>query len=155
METNSVTEAVIGAAIAVHRALGPGLLESAYEQCMVIELEARGLNFQEQQRVPLVYRGVPVDSACRIDLLVEKQVVVELKAVAKLDEVHVAQLITYLKLTGCTAGLLLNFNVPVMKLGIRRVVHGFPDQPQRLGASAVDSAAVSSPAAIPRRWRRA
>ncbi len=149
MDTNSTTEAVIGAAIAVHRALGPGLLESAYEQCMAIEMGARGLNFQEQQRVPLIYRGVPVEAAYRIDFLVEKQVVVELKAVTKLEDVHTAQLITYLKLTGCHAGLLLNFNVPVMRLGIRRVVWGFADQPQRLGASAV------KPAPTPPRWPRA
>ncbi len=129
MEFEPVSNAIIGAAIAVHRSLGPGLLESAYEQCMAVELAARGMSFQEQQKLPLLYRGVPVEPGYRADFVVEKQVVVELKAVTRLDDVHVAQVITYLKLTGCRIGLLLNFNVPVMRQGIRRVVYDPTNHP--------------------------
>lgn len=122
MNTNSITESIIGSAIAVHRALGPGLLESAYEHCMVIEMAARGLRFERQKLIPLVFRGVAIESGYRIDLLVEHEVVVELKSVAQLEEIHTAQILTYLKLADCRLGLLINFNVPLLKDGIRRVI---------------------------------
>ncbi len=122
MNTNTITESIIGSAIAVHRALGPGLLESAYEHCMVIEMAARGLRFERQKLIPLVFRGVAIESGYRIDLLVEHEVVVELKSVAQLEEIHTAQILTYLKLADCRLGLLINFNVPLLKDGIRRVI---------------------------------
>ncbi len=133
MELNSISEEVIGAAIEVHRRLGPGLLESAYEQCMAVEMADRGLEYQQQLLLPLVYKGVPVEGGgYRIDFLVQKEVVVELKAVSRVEDVHRAQVLTYLKLTGCKLGLLLNFNVPVLRLGIHRIANGCPDHPPRL-----------------------
>lgn len=122
MEEERITGAVIGSALAVHKALGPGLLESTYEQCLCVEMTRRRLSFERQALRPLVYEGVRVEAAFRIDLLVEDRVVVELKAVEELGRVHTAQLVTYLKLTGCRVGLLINFNVPILKQGLRRVV---------------------------------
>ena len=124
---NEITEAVIGAAIAVHRELGPGLLESAYEACLACELAERGLHIERQKGLPVVYRGVEPDCGYRVDLLVEDQAVVELKAVDRLDPIHEAQMLSYLKLSGCKVGLLINFNVRVLKNGIRRLVHGFEE----------------------------
>ena len=125
MDINAITEAIIGAAIAVHRALGPGLLESAYEQCLVYELRRRGLNVVTQKRMPVRYGDVNLDCGYRLDLLVEDCVIVEVKAVEKLDAIHEAQLISYLKLSGCKVGLLINFNVKTLKDGIRRFVNNF------------------------------
>jgi GxxExxY protein len=123
MLAQDVTGAVIGAAIEVHRALGPGLLESTYRVCLRHELEQRGLTVASEVPVPVEYRGVRLDCGYRIDLLVEGAVVVELKSVEGLLPVHEAQLITYLRLSGLRVGLLINFNVPVLKDGIvRRVV---------------------------------
>ena len=122
---NEITEEVIGAAIAVHRALGPGLLESAYEACLAYELVQRGLVVERQKSLPVTYRDVKVDCGYRIDLLVEESVVVEPKAVEELGPVHEAQLLSYLKLSGCRVGLLINFNVKVLKQGIRRLVNDF------------------------------
>jgi len=122
-EINAITEAVIGAAIAVHRALGPGLLESAYEACLTYELVDRGWSVERQKALPVVYRGVKVDCGYRIDLLVEKKVIIELKAVDRLDPIHQAQLLSYLKLSGCKVGLLINFNVKILKTGIRRLIN--------------------------------
>jgi GxxExxY protein len=116
-----ITEAVIGAAIEVHRALGPGLLESAYEACLEAELVARGLTVDRQVAMPLVYRDVILDGSYRADLIVNGAVVVEIKAVRAFEAVHTAQVLTYLRLSGCPVGLLLNFNVVVMKDGIRRL----------------------------------
>ena len=118
----SVTERVIGAAIAVHRHLGPGLLESAYEECLCWELSESGVSYARQVALPIIYKGVRLDRAYSIDLIVERRVVVELKAVGSLAPVHEAQLLTYLKLTGIKIGLLLNFNAPVLRDGIRRFV---------------------------------
>jgi GxxExxY protein len=120
---NEITEEIIVSAIAVHRALGPGLLESAYEACLAYELTERGLAVERQKGLPVIYRGVNVDCGYRIDLLVEGLVVVELKAVDKLGPIHEAQLLSYLKLSGCQVGLLLNFNVKMLKQGIRRMVN--------------------------------
>ena len=118
-----VTEVVIGAAIAVHRALGPGLLESTYEACLVYELIERGTAVERQKSLPVTYRGVVIDCGYRIDLLVGNEVIVELKVVERILPIHEAQLLTYLKLSGHRVGLLLNFNVPLMKDGIKRMVN--------------------------------
>jgi GxxExxY protein len=120
---NSITERIIGAAIEVHRALGPGLLESAYLVCLLHELGLIGLKYRSEVSLPVVYKGVRLDGGYRIDVIVEETVIVELKAVEKLLPVHDAQLITYLKLTGLPVGLLINFNVPLLKAGIRRLVN--------------------------------
>jgi len=122
-ELNRITEIIIGAAMAVHRELGPGLLESAYEACLAYELPERGLSVERQKALRVRYRGVNVDCGYRIDLLVEGKVVVELKAVERLEAIHQAQLLSYLKLSGCKVGLLINFNVKVLKDGIRRLVN--------------------------------
>ena len=119
----AVTDIVIGAAIAVHRELGPGLLESTYEACLVYELAERGVAVERQKSLPVNYRGVRIDCGYRIDLLVGNEVVVELKAVEGVMPIHEAQMLTYLRLSGLHVGLLLNFNVLLMKDGIRRVVH--------------------------------
>ena len=119
----AVTDIVIGAAIAVHRELGPGLLESTYEACLVYEFTERGVAVERQKSLPVDYRGVRIDCGYRIDLLVGNEVVVELKAVEGVMPIHEAQLLTYLRLSGLHVGLLLNFNVLLMKDGIRRMVH--------------------------------
>jgi len=124
---NRITESIIGAAIEVHRALGPGLLESAYEACLAFEPAQRGLQVEQQKPLPVLYREVKLDCGYRLDLLVEEAVIVEVKAVDRLMPIHQAQLLSYLKLSGCKVGLLINFNVKVLKDGIRRVVNNFPD----------------------------
>ena len=123
-----LAEQVIGHAIEVHRALGPGLLESVYRVCLLIELRAAGLRVEEEKRVPIEYKGRRIPDAFKIDLLVEGRLVLELKAVERLHPVFQAQAITYLKLTGCPAGLILNFNAESLKGGLRRVNH--PDRHQ-------------------------
>ena len=117
-----VTGRIIGCAIEIHRALGPGLLESAYEQCLCREMSLAGIRFERQVPLPVVYKGVKVDCGYQIDILVEDSVVLELKAVEKLLPIHEAQLITYLRLSGKRIGLLINFNVPVLAEGTRRMV---------------------------------
>lgn len=117
---NIITEQIIGAAIEVHRALGPGLLESAYEECLSHELALRGIPFERQRPLPVEYKGVKLDCGYRLDLLVNGLVVIEIKAVESLQRIHEAQLLTYLKIGGWKLGLLINFNVPVLKDGIRR-----------------------------------
>lgn len=118
-----LTEAILGAAIEVHRELGPGLMESAYEECLCYELSTRGLAFQRQVPLSIRYKKVKLDCGYRMDIVVENVVVLELKAVEGLQPLHEAQLITYLKLSGMPVGLLLNFNVPVLKDGIVRRVN--------------------------------
>jgi len=122
MEINKVTETIIGASIEVHKALGPGLLESAYEECLCHELSLKHLQFYRQRKLPLAYKGIQLDCGYRIDLLVEERVIVELKTIEKLSPIHDAQLLTYMKLANSSVGLLINFNVPVLKNGIRRKV---------------------------------
>jgi GxxExxY protein len=125
---NDLSEKIIGAAIAVHRALGPGLLEAPYEECLCHELERCGLKYERQKPLPLVYGDVKLACAYRMDLVVENSIVVEVKAVAKVDRVHEAQLISYLKLSGLRLGLLLNFNVRnLSRDGIVRKVNDFPE----------------------------
>jgi len=127
MEIDQITETIIGAAIEVHRALGPGLLESAYEECLCRELELRGVSFERQRPLSVEYKDLRLDCGYRLDLLVCGSVVVEIKAVESLLPIHAAQLLTYLKLGGWTVGLLINFNVPVLKRGIRRLVLGLEE----------------------------
>jgi len=124
---NDITKAIIGAAITVHKELGPGLLESAYEACLAYELNETGLKIERQKSLPVRYRGILLESGYRIDLLVEGQVVVEIKAVEKLQLIHEAQLLSYLRLSKCSVGLLMNFNVAALKNGIRRLVNRFQD----------------------------
>ena len=120
---NDITSQVLGAAIEVHRTLGPGLLESTYMPCLQFELATRKLRFVTQRSVPIVYKGMRLDAGYRIDLIVEDIVVVELKTVAALLPVHRAQVLTYLSLTGCPVGLLINFNVPRLMDGVKRVIN--------------------------------
>ncbi|MBK9315060.1 MAG: GxxExxY protein [Acidobacteria bacterium] len=120
MELNEITEKIIGAAIDVHRALGPGLLESAYEECLCHELTLLGVAFERQRPLPVEYKGIRLDCGYRLDVLVERSVVVEIKAVDMIMPIHEAQLLTYLKLGSWRLGLLINFNVPILKNGIRR-----------------------------------
>lgn len=121
-ELNELTGKIIGAAIEVHRHLGPGLLESAYETCLAYELELLGLAVERQKALPLVYKKIRLDQGYRPDLLVEQRVIVELKTVERITPVHEAQVLSYLKLSGCKVGLLLNFNVKLLKNGIRRFI---------------------------------
>ncbi|MFH1717999.1 MAG: GxxExxY protein [Planctomycetota bacterium] len=122
-----VTDCIIGDAIEVHRALGPGLLESAYEACLAFELVEHGLKIERQKSLPVVYRDVKLDCGYRLDMLVEESVVVEIKVVDHLVPIHKAQLLSYLRLSGCKVGLLINFNVKVLKNGIVRMVNNYPD----------------------------
>ena len=123
LDVNKTTEAIIGAAIEVHRHLGPGLLESAYEECLCQELTLRKIPFTRQFPLPFSYKGKNLDCGYRIDILIRDEVVVELKTVEKLLPIHEAQTLTYMKLGGWHVGLLLNFNVPILKNGIKRLVH--------------------------------
>jgi GxxExxY protein len=120
-QRDSLTQKVIGAAIEVHRALGPGLLESAYEECLCYELSSAGLAFRKQVELPVLYKKVKLDCGYRMDIVVSESLVLEIKTVEKLLPIHQAQLLTYLKLSGIRTGLLINFNVPVLKNGIKRM----------------------------------
>jgi GxxExxY protein len=122
MEINKITEKIIGCAIEVHKFLGPGLLESAYEDCLVFELQAAGLSIQKQKPVPVVYKEIKLDCGYRIDILVENQVVIEIKAVDAFNPVHTAQILTYMKFSHMKLGLLINFNVTMLKLGLKRFI---------------------------------
>lgn len=121
---NIVTESVIGAAIQIHRALGPGLLESVYKACLAYDLRKKGLAVEQEKPVPLVYEEIELDCGYRMDLLVERSVVVEVKSIERLAPIHDAQTLSYLNLSGCKLALLINFNVPVLKEGIRRFING-------------------------------
>jgi len=120
MEINQITEKIIGSAIEVHKQLGPGLLESAYEECLFYELINSGLNVKKQLALPLVYKEIKLDTGYRIDLMVENQIIVEIKSVDAIAEIHKAQLMTYMKLSNVKVGLLINFNVTRLKDGIVR-----------------------------------
>ena len=119
---NTITGEILSAAIEVHRTLGPGLLESTYSGCLQFELTARKLRFATQRAIPIVYKGMQLDTSYRVDLIVEDLVVVETKAVTTLLKVHEAQVLTYMKLTDCPAGLLINFNVPRLMDGVKRLL---------------------------------
>ena len=123
MVIDALTEKIVGAAIEVHKALGPGLLESAYEECLAHELSLAGIAFGRQVPLPIFYKSLQLDCGYRLDFLVEKMVVLELKAVEGLQPIHEAQLLTYLKLGEWPIGLLINFNVPLLKKGIKRIVY--------------------------------
>ncbi len=129
---NQIADSIIGAAIEVHSASGPGLLESAYEACLVFELAERGLKVEQQKPLPVIYRQVKLDCVYRLDMLVENMVIIEVKVVDHLAPIHKAQLLSYLRLSGCKVGLLINFNVKVLRDGVVRVVNNFPDSPRSL-----------------------
>ena len=135
MKVNQITEAIIGAAIEVHRALGPGLLESAYEECLCHELTLRRIPFERQRPLPVEYKGLHLDCGYRLDLLVADTVVVEIKALERILPIHEAQLLTYLKLGGWKVGLLINFHVSVLKQGIRRRVLGLEEEQMEISAT--------------------
>ena len=124
MNENEIGDTLLGAAIKVHSALGPGLLESAYETCLVHEIGQRGLNVRRQVALPLIYDGIKLDAGYRLDLLINDQVIVELRSVEKFLPLHTTQLLSYLKLSGLKLGYLLNFNVAHMRDGNKRIVNG-------------------------------
>lgn len=123
MNENELSNIIIGCAIEVHKQLGPGLLESAYQECLFYELKNRGLNIINEKSIPIVYKDVKLDHGYRIDLLVENKVVIEVKTIEMFTDVHTAQVLTYLKLGGYKLGLLLNFHVTTLKSGIKRIVN--------------------------------
>ena len=123
MVENEISEKIIGCAIQVHHELGPGLLESSYEECLYYELVQSGLLVEKQKPLPLVYKEVKLDCGYRLDILVEKKVIVEVKSVEALTDIYLAQVLTYLKLSNCKLGLLMNFNVVLLKDGIKRIVN--------------------------------
>ena len=122
-QTEAVAKDVVDAAIKVHTALGPGLLESVYEACLIHELKSRGLNIDSQISLPVIYEGMKIEAGIRLDLLAEKRVIIEIKAVEELLPIHRAQLLTYLKLTGTRLGLLINFNTIHLRDGINRIIN--------------------------------
>lgn len=129
MDANKLTEQIIGCAIKVHRSLGPGLLESAYQECLFFELKKAGLLVEKEKPLPLVYDDVKLDCGYRIDLLFENQIVIELKSVEILNDVHTAQVLTYLKLSNCKIGLLINFNVIQLTSGLKRLYNKYYKEP--------------------------
>lgn len=128
MNENELSHLILQCAFTVHTELGPGLLESAYEECLFYELQQNGLFVEKQKSLPLIYKEVKLEAGYRLDLIVNNKVIVEIKAVESLNDIHLAQVITYLKLSGCKLGLLLNFNVKSLKQGIKRVVNQMSDE---------------------------
>ena len=127
MDINQLSNKIIGGAIEVHKVLGTGLLESAYEKCLCHELKLRGLSFDNQKPLPLVFKGEEIDCGYRLDIIVGNAIILELKACEKIEPIHKAQLLTYLKISGLTLGLILNFNVPIMRRGIVRIVNNLEE----------------------------
>ncbi|WP_298766599.1 GxxExxY protein [uncultured Polaribacter sp.] len=123
MTENEISKIIVDCAYRVHKSLGPGLLESTYEACLYYELDKNNLVVQKQKVLPVIYDNLKLEAGYRIDLLVENKVIIELKSVKKLDDVHTAQMITYLRLSDCKLGLLINFNVSLIKYGIKRIVN--------------------------------
>jgi len=123
MSENEISKIIVDCAYRVHKSLGPGLLESTYEACMYYELDKNNLVVHKQKVLPVIYDNLKLEAGYRIDLLVENKVIIELKSVKKLDDVHTAQMITYLRLSDCKLGLLINFNVSLIKYGIKRIVN--------------------------------
>lgn len=142
MEINQLTEKIIGCAIEVHKTLGPGLLESAYEECLSYELSRNGIPFERQKNMPVYYKGNLLDCGYRLDILVDSKVVVEIKAIDSFSPIHEAQVITYLKLSSCSVGLLMNFNVRKLTSGIRRIVNQFNETS---ASSAISAVNIGSP----------
>ena len=124
---NNLTEQIIGVAIEVHKELGPGLHKSAYERCLIHELQLKGIKAERQKKQPINYKGLEIDEGYRIDILVENEVILELKVVDQLNNVYTAQLLTYLKLSGCKLGYLINFNTELLKNGLKRIVNNYPE----------------------------
>ena len=124
---NEIARIVVDCSFKIHLTLGPGLLESAYEECLFYELPKRGLSVEKEKPLPLIYESVKLQIGYRVDFLVEGKVIIEVKSIDALADIHVAQVLTYLKLSGCKLGLLINFNVPRIKEGIRRIVLGLKD----------------------------
>ena len=125
MTENEIANTIVGLALEVHRALGPGLLESAYKECLAFKLQNSGLHIQKEKPMPLIFEEVKLDCGYRIDILVESKVVIEIKSVEGLNDVHLAQILTYMKLGNYKLGLLINFNVSLLKNGIKRVINGY------------------------------
>lgn len=123
MSENELSKIVVDCAFKVHNSLGPGLLESSYEECLFYELNKTGLKIEKQKSLPLIYEEVKLEIGYRIDLMIENKLIVEIKSVESLNEVHIAQLLAYLKLTNCKLGLLINFNVALIKNGIKRIAN--------------------------------
>ena len=124
MDENEISKIVFESALKIHKVLGPGLLESAYEKCLFYELKKYDLKVEKQKQLPLIYEEVRLDVGYRIDIIIEDKFIVEVKSVEALTDVHLAQLLTYLKLSNCKLGLLINFNVSLLKNGVRRVING-------------------------------
>jgi GxxExxY protein len=124
MTENELSKIVFDCALKIHRVLGPGLLESAYEECLFFELKRQGLFVEKQKPLPLIYEEVKLEVGYRVDIIVENKLIVEVKSVEALNDVHLAQVLTYLKLSNCKLGLLMNFNVTLIKNGIKRVING-------------------------------
>ena len=120
---NEISKIVFDSVLKVHKSLGPGLLESAYEECLFYELKKTGLKVEKQKPLPLVYENVKLEIGYRVDIIIENKVIIEIKSVEALNDVHLAQVLTYLKLSGCKLGMLINFNVTLIKNGIRRIVN--------------------------------
>ncbi len=123
MTENEISKLVFDSALSVHKSLGPGLLESAYEECLVYELKKYDITVEKQKPLPLVYEEVKLDIGYRVDIMIENKVIIEIKSVEALNDIHKAQVLTYLKLSGCKLGMLINFNVPLIKNGIKRIVN--------------------------------
>ena len=151
---NVLTDRIIGCAIEVHRHLGPGLLESVYEECLCYELSQLGLRFERQVHLPLIYKGIKLECGHKLDLVVEDSIVVELKSIEDLAPVHHAQLLTYLKSSNMRVGLLINFNVPILKNGLKRVVNRYagPAVTPHISADSAFEPLSSSPR-LPQRLR--
>lgn len=141
-----LTQKVIGCAMKVHSGLGPGLLESAYRECLSFELMTAGFFVEKEKPMPLVYSRVKLDCGYRVDIMVERRLILEIKAVEGLNDVHLAQLLTYLKLADCRLGLIMNFNVLHLREGIRRVVNRFDDSATSAQTSALSAVTASSKA---------
>jgi len=124
MRENQISKIVVNKALIVHKALGPGLLESAYEECLIYELRKENLFVEKQKGLPLIYEDIKLDIGYRIDIMIENKVILEIKSVDVINDIHMAQILTYLKLANCKLGMLINFNVMLIKDGIRRVVNG-------------------------------
>ena len=124
MDENEISKIVFESALKIHKVLGPGVLESAYEECLFYELKKYDLKVEKQKQLPLIYEEVRLDGGYRIDIIIEDKFIVEVKSVEALTDVHLAQLLTYLKLSNCKLGLLINFNVSLLKNGVRRVING-------------------------------
>ncbi len=124
MDENEISKIVFESALKIHKVLGPGLLESAYEECLFYELKKYDLKVEKQKQLPLIYEEVRLDAGYRIDIIIEDKFIVEIKSVEALTDVHLAQLLTYLRLSNCKLGLLINFNVSLLKNGVRRVING-------------------------------